>query len=113
MGGGDDPMVDLFPLERTHGPELLLQHEAQQLDLHIERQIADLIEERGTAVRQIDQSLLVLRRAAEGAFHAPKQHAFHQRADQRPAIDRRKLAARIGITDRAGRYFFPRPALAQ
>ena len=41
------------------GAEFPLLEQAQQLDLHVERQIADLVEEGGAAVGQFDQPFFV------------------------------------------------------
>ena len=91
----------------------LLLHQAQQLDLHLERQVADLVEEGRAAVGQFDQAPFVLRGAAERALDVAEQFALHERADQRAAVDGDELAARIGVVDGARDHFLAGAALAQ
>ena len=59
--------------ERPHGPELPLLQQAQQFHLRFERQIANLIEECCTAVRQFDQSPFGFRCPGKGAAHVSEQ----------------------------------------
>src|SRR5262249_37714832 len=107
----DDPQIHLAPLSRAYRAKFLLLQQAKQLDLQFQRQIADLVEERRAAIGQFDQSLLILRRAAERTLHVPEQFALHQRADQRAAVDRDEPAARIGLVDAARNHFLARAAL--
>ena len=86
---------------------------AQQLDLHLQRQVADFVEESRAAVGQLHQPLLVLRGAAEGALHVAEKLAFHQRAHQRAAIDGHELAARVGVVDGARHHLLAGAAFAQ
>ena len=112
VGRGDDPQVHLAPLQRPYGAEFALLQQAQQLDLHIQRQVADFVEKRRAVVGQFHQPAFVLHGAAERALHVPEELALHQRAHQRAAIDRHELAARVGIVNRPRHHFFPCAALA-
>ena len=113
MRGGDDPQIHALPLQRANRAELLLLDETQQLDLHFERQVANLVEERGAAVGQLHQALLVFHGAAERPLDVAEQLALHERAHQRSAIDGHKLPARVGIVDGARHHFLPRSAFSQ
>ena len=48
--------------------EFAFLHEAEQFHLHLEREVADFVEERRAAIGHLHQSLLVLDRAAERAL---------------------------------------------
>ena len=113
MGGGDDPKIHLAPLQRAHRAEFALLDKAQQLDLHFERQVADLIEKGRAAVGQLDETLLVSHGSAEGAFHVSEELAFHQRAHQRPAVYGDELAARVGLVYGARHHLLARSAFSQ
>ena len=63
-----------------------LQH-AQQLRLHIERQLADLVEEEGRAVRDLEAADLARQGPGEGALLAAEQLALHEPGRQRGAVD--------------------------
>src|SRR5262249_28447991 len=54
VGGGDDADVDPERLAAADRLELLLLKHAQELDLRLERQLADLIEKERPAVRQLE-----------------------------------------------------------
>ena len=60
VGGRDDADVDLDRLGAADALELALLQHAQQLDLHLQRQVADLVEEQGAAVGELEAA----RRAA-------------------------------------------------
>jgi hypothetical protein len=50
VSGCDDPQIHLAPLERPYRSEFPLLDESQQFDLHFQREVADLVEERGPAI---------------------------------------------------------------
>src|SRR5262249_12396469 len=50
----DDPDVHSDALARPHRLELLLLQHPQQLDLRLERQLADLVQEDGASMRQLE-----------------------------------------------------------
>ena len=64
----------------------LLEH-AQQLDLHVERQVADLVEEDRRVVGELEPADLPRQRAGERALLAAEQLAFDQRRRNRRAVD--------------------------
>jgi hypothetical protein len=71
MGGGDDLQVDFAPFQRADGPEFQLLDEAKQADLHLEGQVADLVEKRCTAVGQLDEALLFPRLPLKAPLTCP------------------------------------------
>ena len=113
MRGRDHPDVHLVLLQRADRTELVLLQQTQQLHLHFERQIADLVEEGCAAIRYFDQAPLGFRRACEGAPGMPEQLAFDQRPDQRTAVDGHKFAGRIGVVDGARHHLLASAAFAQ
>src|SRR3954468_10341963 len=66
VSGGDYPQVDFARLRGPDRAELAFLHQAEELDLHIQRKVADLVEECRSAVRGFDKPLFVLDSAAEG-----------------------------------------------
>ena len=54
VGGGDEPHVHLLRARAAQPLELLLLQRPQQLGLHVERDLADLVEEQRAAVRQLE-----------------------------------------------------------
>ena len=73
-----NPHVDavlMLLAHRTHG--LFLDH-AQQLHLHVQRQVGDFIEKQRAAFGGLDQALLVGDRAGEAAALVPEELAFHE-----------------------------------
>ena len=79
----------------------MLLQQAEQLDLHFERQVADLVEESGAAVGQLNEALLGVTGAGECTSGVAKQLAFHERTDQRTTVDGNKVAGRAGVVDGA------------
>ena len=69
----------------------------EQLGLQLERQGADLVEEQGAAVRQLEQARLGGDRAGEGALLVAEQLALEQVGRDRGAVDLdERLAPRAG-----------------
>ena len=64
----------------------LLQH-PQQLGLRGERQLADLVQEQGAALRGLERALARGDRAGEGTPLVPEQLALDQVLGQRRAVD--------------------------
>jgi hypothetical protein len=63
-----------------------LQH-AQEFDLHVHRQVADLIEEQRAALGRFEPACLAAGGAGESAFLVAEQLAFHQGFGERAAVD--------------------------
>ncbi len=72
----DDPGVDRDWLAPPDPLDHALLQEAQQLHLKGQGNVADLVEEQGTALGLFDLALGGLDRAREGALFMPKQLAF-------------------------------------
>ncbi len=86
VGGGDDADVHLArPLRPERANLALLQH-AQELDLEGGRGLADLVEEDGAAVGDLEQAGAVLVGAGEGPFLAAEKLALQELVGQRPAV---------------------------
>src|SRR3546814_19537114 len=67
MGGREDAHVYAHLAVATEAFEADLLQEAQQRSLRIHRQVADLVQEQGPAVRHLDAPQLALRRTGERA----------------------------------------------
>ena len=80
---------------RAHGFFL---NDAQQLDLHVQRQIRDFIEKQRAALRGLNEALLVADRAGKAAALMAEEFAFHEFRGNGAAIDRYEGA----IAPRAG-----------
>jgi hypothetical protein len=92
VGRGDHPHVDLDGLVAADALELALLEEAEQLDLGRRREIADLVEEQGAAVRLLEAAFARARRAGERTALVAEELALEQRLGQR----RRSARARTG-----------------
>ena len=57
LGRRDDADVDLDGAVAADAPDLALLEHAQELGLQVERQLAELVEEDGAAVRQLERAL--------------------------------------------------------
>ena len=62
MRGGDDPDVDRDLLGAADAEEAALLEHAQQVDLHLGRDVADLVEEERAAVGELELALAFARR---------------------------------------------------
>src|SRR6185503_4274614 len=93
---GDDPDVDLDRLGAADPADFLALEHAQQLRLHVERQLADLVEEHRAAVRALERARVRAGRAGERAALVAEQLALDQVRWDRAAVedDERPLLAR-------------------
>ncbi len=91
VGGGHRPHIHRHRTARTHGFDAALLQHAQQFDLHVQRHVADLVEEQGAAVGQLKAANAVGVRAGEGALAVTEQLAFEQFFGNGAAIDRHKM----------------------
>jgi hypothetical protein len=114
VGRRDDPDVDLDRLARPDPPDLALLEGAQQLGLEIERQLAELVEEQGPAVSQLEQALPGHDRAGEAALLVAEQLALDQVGRDRAAVEHDQLAAlaRRHLVDRLRHDLLAGPGLA-
>ena len=81
--------------------------------MHFERQVADFVEEGGTAVGHFDKAALRVGGSGEGAPGMAEQFAFHQGTHQGAAVDGHKFTAGPGVVYGARGHFFAGAAFAQ
>ena len=111
---GDHPDVDPDGIGGADPLDLAVLEHAQQLHLDAERQLADLVEEDGAAVRRLEQPLAVAVGAGEGAAHVAEELALEERRCERGAVadDERPVAERREPVERARHELLARAALA-
>ena len=99
----------------TDALQFLLLHDAQQLDLAVEWELADLIEEQRPAVRLLEPSNAALQRACECAPFVPEQLAFDEAGSHRAAVqlDHGAFPPRTQSVDGSGHELLPRAGLAR
>ncbi len=97
--------------DRAHG---LFLDDAQQLDLHRQRQVGDLVEKQGASVGGLKQAFLVGVGAGEAALDVAEELAFHQFRGNRAAVDRHEglFGARTQIVDQPGGEFLAGAGIA-
>ena len=96
MRGGDDAHVAADRHVIADALEHALLQHAQQLHLHRQAHVADLVEEQRAALGDLEAALAGGDRAGEGAFLVAEQLAFEQLGRNGAAVDgdERPLAAR-------------------
>src|SRR5687767_8708886 len=82
MRRGNNSQVHFSPGGGTDGTEFPFLDQAQQLDLHLDRKIADFVEENSPAVGGFHQAFLVLRSIRERTSYMAEVFALHQRYHQ-------------------------------
>ena len=87
VGRGDDPHVHLDVLDAAKPHELAFLDHAQQLGLRLERDVADLVEEDAALVGELEQPLLRVDGAGEGALHVTEQVRLEQVGRQAARVD--------------------------
>src|SRR5581483_516255 len=110
VGRTDDPHICLQRDRATDPLESLLLEDAQNFRLHVERELADLVEEDRAAVGDLELAALPRRRSREGTLLVPEQLVFDERVGDRRAVDRdeRTRMARRQLMDRAREELLPR-----
>src|SRR5262249_18043182 len=73
IGGRDDAYVHLYGPLRTHGIDFAFLQRAQELDLNVEAQLADLVQKQRTAIGFLKFAGVSVCRACERAFLVSKQ----------------------------------------
>ena len=101
MGRRQHAHVDRCLARVAHRSDGLLLDHAQQLYLHVQRQVRDFVQEKRAALGRVDQSLLVRHGAREAALLVAEQFAFHQLGRDRAAVDRheRPVVPRPRVVD--------------
>jgi hypothetical protein len=87
VGRGDDPNIDLDRFHAAEPHEVAFLDDPQQLGLGLERDVADLVEENAALVRQVEEPLLRIDGAREGAFHVTEEGGFEQIRRQVARVD--------------------------
>ncbi len=86
--GAQDPCIDGKLLLGPDGPDGLLLNRAQQLYLHVQRQLGGLVQEQGSALGGLKESRFVRHRPREATLQMPEELAFEQIARDGAAVDR-------------------------
>jgi ABC-2 type transport system permease protein len=114
MGGADE--ADVHPpvhglAQPPHQPRL---QGPQNLGLHRQRQLADLVDEQGSPVGRLDGPGPGLGGAGEGPLDVAEKLGLQQALRQRPAVDDDEGAARPGggLVEGAGHQLLAGPGLA-
>src|SRR5690606_3601334 len=76
VGRRDQPYVDLDGLDAADPLELLLLDRAEQLHLHVDRDLADLVEEERAVVRELEAARLAGDGAGERALLVAEELAL-------------------------------------
>ena len=107
MGRRDQPDVDLDRRARADRIDLAVLHGAQQLDLHVGRQVADLVEEQRAGMGLDELAGVLFGGAGEGALFVAEQDALDEIVRDGAAIDRdeRLRAPLAGALDGARDQF--------
>jgi len=115
VGCGDHPNIDGHRLAAAHWVDLALLQHAQQLYLHVQRQIANFVEEYGSAMGQLESANPVGHGTRESPLAVPEQLAFNQVFGNGCTVDRYKIAASaLGLLMQgAGHQFLAGAALAR
>ncbi len=103
VGGGEHPHIDAEGLLAAHALDRALLERAQQLRLQLRRHVADLVEEEGAAVGQLELAELALLGVGEGAPLVTEELGFEQRPrnGRRRHRDERPPRAPAVMVDRA------------
>src|SRR5262249_40610003 len=87
VGGGQDADIDLDRRAAAYPAGFAALQDAQQLDLRLGRDLADLVEENGATVGQLEAAAAPGDGAGEGPFLMAKQLALHQAGRKGGAVD--------------------------
>jgi hypothetical protein len=87
VGGGEEADVEARRLGRAHALDDALLERAQELGLHVEGQLADLVEEHGAAARGLERAGAGRVGAGERAPLVPEQLALDERGWDGAAVD--------------------------
>ncbi len=90
VGGGHDPDVNVHLSRSTYRLNRPVLKNAKQFDLHVQRQVADFVEEQRAAVGHLEAAQTVCYRTSEGTLTVAEQFALEQILRDCAAIDRDK-----------------------
>src|SRR5690606_11019461 len=86
IGRRHQPNIDRYRRTRSHPYHFTLLQDPQQLDLHIQRQVADLIKKQRAAIGRLEPSNLAAGGAGKGAPFVDEQFALYQGFRKSPAV---------------------------
>ena len=114
MSGRENADVGTALLAAADALENALLENAQQLHLHVDAHVADLVQEQRAAVGELEAPNARGQRAREGAFLVTEQLALEQLARNRAAVDRdeRPARARGQLMNAPGDQLFAATGLA-
>ena len=115
VGGGEDPYVDLEGAVAADGLEGAFLQDAQELGLHVDRHLADLVEEEGAAVGHLEAAAAALGGAGEGALGVAEELALEEGGGDGGAVegDEGAVGAGAPAVDRAGEALLAGAGLAE
>ena len=115
MGGGDDAHVAADRAIAADALERALLQDAQQLDLHLHRHVADFVEEQRAALGKLEAPDPRGERAGEGALLVAEQLAFEQVRRNGAAVDghERGVCPRRQLVQVPGRQLLAGAGLAE
>ena len=114
VGGGEQADIDLAGATTAQLLHLAALQYPQQLGLHRQGQLADLVEEQGGAVGKLELAGALLAGAGKGAAHVAEELALGQGFDEVGAVHRQQglLVARRGGMDGKRRQLLANARLA-
>ena len=115
VGGGDHAHIAADGLVAADAFEAALLQHAQQLDLHRQAHVADLVQQQGAAFGHLEAALARAQRTGERALFMAEQLAFQQVGRDGAAVDghERSVAARRLVVDGARHHFLAGAGFAQ
>src|SRR5688572_16052768 len=115
MGRRDHPHVDRARAVAADAPKLAAIEDAQELGLRLGRELADLVEEEGPAIRLLEGSLAPTLGAGEGAALVTEEVRIDEVLVEGAAIDHDERARGAGAlrVDRLGGGVLPAPGFAR
>src|SRR5262249_48092116 len=87
LGGGDDADIGVERLVSPHASKLARLEHAQELRLHVERQLANFVEEDRAPVGKLEGPLSGVDRPGERAAFVAEELALDERVADRAAVD--------------------------
>ena len=113
-GGRDDADVHPLGLATTHSTDFALLQHAQELGLQVEGEVADLVEEQRTFVRDLEEPHPIRDRAGERALRVSEELGLQELSGNRRAVDGGETALGPGAQAMNGpsEHLLARAALA-
>ena len=108
VGGSDHSNIDLDWLAPAHGLDDPFLNGAKQFDLHVQGEVADLIEKEGSAMGEFESTHAVGNSPGKGAPFVAKEFALNELSGDCPTIDGHQVFLRPGraVVKGLGNQFF-------